>query len=229
MAGFVQWKHDSNGEGKTDFLTLKSGSTYKIRPLLEAYNFNKYFHKIDGKMRTAVVDDEVVSQLAAKYPSELNKPANRYAMYVIDRNDENKIKIMEFPISVYKAFCNSFDATKRKPGSRQDGSDWLIKKTGTGLNTSYETTFVDYTPLTEDEYEKFKKVLGGDLQRIAAIFPFSTLEEAEKKLFGPEEENDSDVSPKASAKKTVVAKPNTASASVSADTADAADDFDPDW
>jgi len=228
MSGFVQWNDVPGGDGsRAEFLSMKSGNTYKVRPLLDAYNFHKYFHKVDGKTRTAVVTEEVVALLAAKYPSELTKPANRYAMYVIDRNDGNKIKILEFPISVYKVFCNSFEANKKKPGSRLEGSDWLIKKSGAGLNTSYETTFVDYSPLTDEEYEALKVVLGGDKEKIATFFPFSSVEQAEKKLFNPDEEGSSN-SGQIDSSGTPASAASASSPTAPAASA-AADDFDPDW
>lgn len=215
MSGFVQWTDAPGGNGGTNYLTMVSGNTYKVRPLLIPINFHKYFNKVDGKTRTAVVTEEVVAQMANKYP-ELGKPANRYGMYVIDRNDDNKIKILEFPITVYKAFVNSFEATKKKPGSRTDGSDWLIKKSGAGLKTSYEATFVDYTPLTQGEYDALMTLLDGNMKKIATFFPFLSLADAEKKLFASEEDSgqiDSSGTP----------------ASASASTTESADDFDPDW
>lgn len=236
MSGFVQWDNVPSGDGsRAEFLQLKSGNTYKVRPLLDAYNFHKYFHKVEGqKMRTAIVTEETVGLMAAKYPSELNKPANRYAMYVIDRNDGNKIKIMEFPFSIYKAFCNSFDATKKMPSHKTDGSDWLIKKSGVGLNTSYETTFVTNTPLTDEEFANLKEVTGGDREKIATIFPFCSLEVAEKKLFNPDEEGSGQIdasgspAPVAAAPAPSPADQSPAAQDVAA-TTESSEDFDPDW
>ncbi len=223
MSGFVQWNEVPSGGERTNFLALKSGNTYKVRPLLQPLNFCKYFHKVDGKMRTAVVSEEVVAQLAAKYPlTELSKPANRYAMYVFDRNDDSKIKVMEFPISVYRQFANSFQATNNEPGSKINGSDWVIKITGTGFNTTYETTFVANTPLTEEEIKAVKAELAGDSEKLATIFPFNDVAAAEKRLFNPDENGNG-------GQTTIASSSVTTTASATDATVDSNEDFNPDW
>lgn len=219
MSGFVQWNEVPSGGG-TNFLALKSGNTYKIRPLLQPLNFCKYFHKVDGKMRTAVVSEEVVAQMASKHP-QLNRPANRYAMYVLDRNDDDKIKVMEFPISVYKQFANSFQATGNEPGSNKNGSDWVIKISGSGYNTTYETTFVAGTPLTEEEVNAIKVELGGDMEKLATIFPFNDVAGAEKKLFNPDENGNAGQTTTATTTATTTSQTD---ASVDSD-----EEFNPDW
>ncbi len=225
MSGFVQWNEVPSGGERTNFLALKSGNTYKIRPLLQPLNFHKYFHKVDGKMRTAVVSEEVVAQMAAKYP-DLGKPANRYAMYVLDRNDNNQIKVMEFPISVYKQFSNSFQATNNEPGSKVNGSDWMIKISGTGFNTTYETTFIANTPLTEEEINVVKTELAGDSEKLATIFPFNEVPQAEKRLFNPDEKGNG-----GQASSPAVSAPAVSSPAVSGivPSTGSDEDFNPDW
>ena len=145
--------------------------------------------------------------------------------------DGNKIKILEFPVTVFKAFVNSFEATKKKPGSRTEGSDWLIKKAGAGLKTSYEATFVDYTPLTQDEYDALMTILDGDMKRIAVYFPFLSVADAEKKLFAPEEDGGGgggSGSGSGSGSGQIDSSGTPASATTSS-TTESADDFDPDW
>ena len=185
--GYVQWDKvapdTSNG---SKFLRLKSGNTFKVRPLLLPVHFWKFFHDKDGKKRNAVVSEEVIEQMMATHP-ELKKPANRYAIYIIDRADE-KVKIMEGPQTVFREFRNRFEATGDKPGGGADGGDWQIKITGVGLNTNYAITFLNQTPLTDEEKEKIKEELGGDKDKLQKIFKFCTVEEAEAKLFSDGEE-----------------------------------------
>ena len=228
MSGFVQWNEVPNrGGGQAEFLALKSGNTYKIRPLFKPLNFYKYFHKVDGKLRTAIVSEEIVSQLSAMHP-ELNKPANRYAMYVLDRNDDNKVKIMEFSVSVFKNFSNRFQLTGEEPGSNKNGSDWAIKVSGSGFSTVYETTFIKNTPLTNDEVEAVKTELGGDMEKLATIFKFLDLKSAEKKLFESGEDDNSHNSPSVSNKSTVKVS-SELEIDNDDDISDSVGDFNPDW
>jgi len=185
--GYVEWAEvapeNSNG---SKFLRLKTGNTFKVRPLLLPVHFWKFFHERNGKKRNAVVSEEIIEQMMATHP-ELKKPANRYAIYIIDRSD-GQVKIMEGPQTVFREFRNRFEATGEKPGGGADGGDWQIKITGAGLNTSYSTIFINQTPLTDDEKEKIKEELGGDKEKLQKIFKFCTIEEAEAKLFSDEVE-----------------------------------------
>ena len=185
--GYVEWAEvapeNSNG---SKFLRLKTGNTFKIRPLLLPVHFWKFFHEKNGKKRNAVVPEEIIEQMMATH-SELKKPANRYAIYIIDRGD-GQVKIMEGPQTVFREFRNRFEATGEKPGGGADGGDWQIKVTGAGLGTSYSTIFINQTPLTDDEKEKIKEELGGDKEKLQKIFKFCTVEEAEAKLFSDEVE-----------------------------------------
>ena len=189
-SGYVQWGEVKTGNGGTEFLQLKSGVTKTVRPIMKLIHFQKFFHKPEGgKLRTAVVSDEVSAQMMVNHP-ELKKPANRFVIYVIDREDE-KVRIMEFPVTVYKAFSDRFEATGKNPAGGAEDGDYRIKVSGSGMTTSYTTTFLDNSPLTEKEKELIKEELGGDKEKLLKIYKFNTVEEAEKKLFSSEEEEGS--------------------------------------
>ena len=190
--GFVQWDQVAPDSGNGNkFLRLKTGNTFKVRPLLLPVRFWKFFHAKDGKKRHAVVSEEIIEQMMATHP-ELKKPAKRYAIYVIDRADE-KVKIMEGPQTVFREFRNRFEATGEKPGGGADGGDWQIKITGVGLNTTYAVTFLNQTPLTDEEKEKIKEELkdsdgNSDKEKLQKFYKFCTVEEAEARLFSDGEE-----------------------------------------
>jgi len=143
-------------------------------------------------------------------------------------SDDNKIKIMEFSVSVFKNFSNRFQLTGEEPGSNKNGSDWAIKVTGSGFSTVYETTFIRNTPLTQDEVEAVKTELGGDMEKLSTIFKFLNIAEAEKKLFESGEDNNSYSGSSVSNKSTV--KVSSELENLDADDAsDSVGDFDPDW
>jgi hypothetical protein len=223
MTGYVEWENvapkSSRGGEMLDFLRLKSGNTYRIRPLHKPVHFYKYFHRAeDGKLRTALTGDLSDSIVATNHP-ELKKPANRYAIFVIDRNDGNNIKIMEAPVTVFKHFRDRFEATGQKPGGNKDGGDWQIKITGSGLNTEYSVTYLKDTPLTQEELKSFSEVMAGDKERLGKIYKIDSQEEIEKKLFGPFDEEPVTED---------VVTTETSSNDVS-DEGTNEEDFDPDW
>lgn len=217
-SGFVQWKMSNSG-GSSEFLQLKSGGNYRVRPVLQPLSFQKCFNKIGTQTRSAVMSEEVAKQIKQKHP-ELGNPANRYAIYVLDRNDGNKVKIMEFTVSVYRQFCNRYQATGKDPSGGNTGGDWSIRVEGSKLTTKYYATFIEDSPLTNEEKDSIKKELNGDKEKLAKIFKYNSLEEAEKRLFGPDEEEEEEGEENVEEEKETGNKTDEDSSN---------DDFDPGW
>ncbi len=191
MTEYVQWgsvPKSGGGGDRGEFLKLKTGNTYRIRPVFDPVKFFKYFHKNDKRLRTAICAKPDVCPVRDRHP-ELKKPSLRYAAYVIDRNDGNKVKILEAPQSVFRPIGSSFEATGKNPGSGKDGSDWQIKVTGTGLNTTYDVAFAGNTPLNQEERASIKEALDGDMKKLQKLYKVDTADEIEEKLFGDPNKN----------------------------------------
>ena len=137
MTEYVQWDSipttGGSGDGeKNEYLRFESGKTYKIRPIFSPVKFFKYFHKHDGRLRTAIYGNPETCPVRDRH-SELKKPSLRFAVYVIDRSD-GKIKILESPQTVFRPIGKSLEITGKNPGSGKDGSDWSVSVSGKGLN-----------------------------------------------------------------------------------------------
>lgn len=184
MAEFCAWDSipTSGGGEKSDFLRLESGKSYKIRPIFSPVKFFKYFHKHDGRLRTAVCAKPDTCPVRDKHP-ELKKPSLRFAAYVIDRADGN-VKILEAPQTVFRPIGASLEMTGKNPGGGKDGSDWYIKVTGKGLNTTYDVGFIEPSPLTPEERDDIKEALDGDKEKLQKLYKIDTPQEIEEKLFG---------------------------------------------
>lgn len=186
MAEYIQWDvvtkgSEGNGE-KGEYLRLQSGNTYRIRPLFKLVKFYKYFHKKDGKLRTAICQDPRTCPVRDKHP-DLQKPSLRFASYIIDRKD-GKVKILEGPQTVFRPLGSSFEMTGKEPGGSKDGSDWSIKVTGKGYNTKYDVVFIENTPITKEERELITEAVEGDKEKLAKVYKDDTPEQIEEKLFG---------------------------------------------
>ena len=194
MTEYVQWgsvpEDNSGGGDMSEFLKLKTGNTYKIRPVFDPVKFFKYFHKHEGKLKTAICEKPDVCPVRDRHP-ELKKPSMRYAAYVIDRAD-GKIKILEAPQSVFRPIGSTFESTGKNPGSGKDGSDFQIKVTGVGLGTKYDVAWAGQTPLTADERASLKEALDGDMKKLQKLYKVDTPEQIEAKLFGSSDDSDSD-------------------------------------
>ncbi len=230
MTEYTQWGEISKSSGsgeKSEFLKLKSGGTYRIRPVFDPVKFFKYFHKHENRLRTAICARYDVCPVRDKHP-ELKKPSLRYAAYIIDRAD-NKVKILEAPQTVFRPIGSSFEGTGKNPGSGPDGSDWLIKVVGSGLNTTYEVAFAGNTPLTQEEKASIKEALDGDMKKLQKLYKVDTPDEIEEKLFGEANKPNENFSDGSDFEASPASAPAPVSTSTPAPVATSADDSDDDW
>ena len=197
MNGVIDWgdfipnsSGSSNVGGRMDFLWLKSGSTYRVRPVHKPVIFYKYFYKNGTKLRTAICKEPSTCTVKINHP-ELDTPSERFAILVIDRAD-GKVKVMEFPKSVFLSIKAWWTATQKNPGGN-DGVDWAINVAGSGQKgTKYTSTPIEASPFTNEEKQLIVKVLkdeeGNDTAILEKIFKAHSPEDIEKKLFGELEE-----------------------------------------
>jgi len=192
---YVEWKDvapakdgfPGTDEKNVQYLWLKSGKTYKIRPIHLPVHFYKYFQKQGNKVRIAICGDPDNCPVRMSHPDL--KPQERYAIFVIDRAD-NKIKVMEGPRSVFLPMRKRSEITGKMPGSKE-GGDWQIEITGSGLRTEYFVTYIEDNPFSTEEMAMIKKVLGADKERLKKIFKVDDPNTIEKKLFGNEDDDES--------------------------------------
>lgn len=104
-------------------------------------------------------------------------PQRRHACEVFDRDDGNKLKILEAPDSVFSHFGNWFKATGINPSS-SEGTDWFIwvKSNAAGQSEYSATPDIKSSPFTEDE----KKILASPPFDINKVIKIKTSEEIKK-------------------------------------------------
>ena len=194
MNGVIDWgdfipnsSGGNSGDGsRMDFLWLKSGNTYRVRPVHKPVIFYKYFFTNEGKLRTAICKEPSTCAVKVNHP-ELDSPSERFSILVIDRAD-GKVKVMEFPKSVFLSIKAWWTATQKNPGGNE-GVDWAIQVTGTGKQgTKYTSTPIEASPFTNEEKQMIVKVLkdeeGNDTKVLEKIFKAHPADVIEKKLFG---------------------------------------------
>lgn len=131
---FTNFNPDKKNKGNgITFLRFESGKTYKLRPFGSCVEFYKLFI---AKGKPSIIVDPGDKDEAAKMLSEATgkeiRPSYRNAMFVIDREDSNKIKILEGGPQIFDAFGNWSTSSGIKPGAGQAG-DWAITVTGEGV------------------------------------------------------------------------------------------------
>ena len=184
MTSKIDWntvgnaENSSGGEGNSRSLTFirwNDGNVYHLRPLGSAIQFLKAGMSHNGSYRSIVIDDP--DNPTIKKYSNMNI-AKRYAVNVLDR-DDNKIKIMEGPISIFRELGSYHKHTGRNPGAAE-GGDFRISVTGNLKQRRYKTEFEKNTTLTAEEKAMIKKEGLFDLEKIFKVVENDQIEE---KLF----------------------------------------------
>ena len=103
-------------------------------------------------------------------------PQRRHACLVFDRDDGNKLKIMEAGDSVFVHFGNWLKENKINPSSNE-ATDWSIWVKSNGGTTEYSATpSMKPSPFTEEE----KKILANPPFDINKVIKIKTSEEIKK-------------------------------------------------
>jgi len=155
-------------------LKLEPGE-YKVRPIHKLINFWRIWNKHNETSRTVICSDPSNSMVIKKHNLQ---PIMRYAINIIDRAD-NTIKILEAPPSVIEGFKSWFKATKKNPSGAKEGGDFAIQVSGQGMKRRYVVTFVEATPLTNDEMANAKQ----NLYDLEKLYKANSEEEMERILF----------------------------------------------
>lgn len=255
MASTVEWDdiappkpRNSGGGGGTGggsgkYGKFEANKEYLLRPVLKPVKFYKYYHKLDGALRTAITDDADTCVVLQKHKSSgLRKAQERRGFLAFDRNDNNKLKIWEVPPSAIEAFKHFKKLTKdpanpngKEPGGPH-GGDFLFKivcpSGQKDRDTTYVVEFAEAKPFTEEE-KAFVKANKEEFN-LEKIFASNTPEEIETRLLGPAptKENNynrprNDGGSSSASKPAVVAPPKVAEKPVETVAAQSSDQDDP--
>jgi hypothetical protein len=165
MSKFVGWDESTGGKGfgSSQFLKLQAGNKYKVRLVGKAIKYLQHWDPI--ACRSPGVD-AATGQVLDPLIQMGFEPKPRYAIWVIDRDDNNKLKVMDFPASLFDSFKEWKQAQNEEPGGLK-GCDWQIKVTpgpgGDRRKTKYSAMTLDRAPFTEEETKSVKDM--GDISK----------------------------------------------------------------
>lgn len=184
---YIKWskieKRESGNSGGGDggiFLKFKEGK-FRVRCVGEPFFYEQIFipKKVTGTDRDIPVispgkDEDPLVRLGYS-------PSERVAVNVLDRKDENKLKIMRVGPSVFNHIVNYCEETGVEPGDPKQGPDILITVEDPGGNPrqrKYTVTFLPPTPLKKTEAKKIKD--DGGLHDLEKYFKSTPVEEIEE-------------------------------------------------
>lgn len=163
-AGQVSWgqvaKRGNKGGARSlwnqvDKLKLRDPNTqYRLRLIGDPYQYWKLYEPIEVKL-----DPEYNNELEVFKAG--HKPSPRFAIWVIDRNDGDKIKLFEGGPMIFSQFGTYQDIIGDDPGG-EDGPDWSVSfKDPVGDNgkpnprlRQYRCMHVKPAPFTEEEKKR---------------------------------------------------------------------------
>lgn len=191
MATNVDWtslaslKTTAKAGGGSLFLKLESGKEYKVRPVGEAVQFYKIF--INGINRSVNIDvnppslvNDIAALLSEHFGQEI-KPQMRYAIKVLDRDDNNRVKILESSATIFKMMATWSKGSDMKVGSSKAG-DWIITAEGVKPQIKYNASFLKNTPITEAEVKMISELKGKPEYDLSKVYDSVTLENVLEKL-----------------------------------------------
>ena len=150
-----------------------------FRPIGKAVRFYKTF--VNKKPLLVDLEHKAAAEkiLTDLTNSEV-KLQNRFAMFVIDRED-GKVKILEGNYKMMEAFANWSSVNGVAPGAKE-GGDWSISVTGSGFGgpnpRRYQTGFMRPSVVTGEELEMLKDLKEKlNLEEIFIAVPLDKLAE----------------------------------------------------
>lgn len=168
MPKYVPWDQQprsSKGNGSTQFLKLEAGKKYRVRLVSKPLVFFQHWDPIACRSPQPGEDGKIVDPLMLMG----FEPKRRYSIWVLDRDDANKLKIMDFPPTLYEQFVEWKNDFNDDPGG-PNGPDWNIRLEipgGDKRRTKYKANHLDRKPFTKDEADAIAN--GGLNEKLADL------------------------------------------------------------
>jgi hypothetical protein len=157
MSKFVTWDtQNDRPKGSNGFLKLEHGNKYRVRLVSNAVQYFQHWDPVICRSPGADAEGKTVDPLMLMGYA----PKKRYAIWVIHRDDENKLKIMDFPPTLFDQFVDWKSTFNNDNPGGSTGPDWIIKVERPGNDpkrTKYKANYLDRTPFTEEELKRFKE------------------------------------------------------------------------
>jgi len=162
MSQIVDWdelpKNPSSkgdGKGKSDgvkYLKFEDGKRYRIRLISKPVAYQQHWKPVIVRSPGTDKDGNVIDPLM-----QLGfKPETRYSIWILDREDNNTLKVMDFGASIYKEIVEWKVGFSEEPGG-MNGPDFQIKIEGIKRNRKYKILALERKPFTQEELDMFKQ------------------------------------------------------------------------
>lgn len=156
MAQFVDFdesnlpKNSGKGKSGVEFLKLEPNKKYRLRFVGKAFQYLQHWEPVICRSPEKDAQGNVIDPLMLKGFT----PKRRYSIWVLDRDDGNKLKLLDFSTAIYITVTEWQSAYNKEAGGNE-GPDWQIKievpPNGNRRQAKHKALALDRTPFTEEE------------------------------------------------------------------------------
>jgi hypothetical protein len=176
----------SGGGGGGRFLRLEANKAYLLRPVGKPIKYYQWGNEVNGKYRTAIVDDPDKSTVAPRHPN-LKRAQERRAFLAYHRDDGNTLKFVDLPATALEPFKMFKKVAQIDPSDANEGGLFqltVVSPTGKkDRQTKYALEFKGKAPVTAEEKQFY--IDHKDSYNLEEQYKGLSDEEIEKRLFDP--------------------------------------------
>lgn len=181
-------KKDSKGAG---FLKLEAPGTYTVRLVLDPIAYLQHWEPVICR---SPFKDEKTGEIIDPLMALGHEPKQRFACWVLHREDNSALKLMDFPPSLAKDFRKWSQANGNESAGGMKAPDFrvIVEKGETKLRTKYNAIHMNLAPFTEEEIAVLKAAGGkeGLMDKLRELRRDNTPEEiralmAQRGISGP--------------------------------------------
>lgn len=164
MPKFVDWNSSpkdtmkSKGKNSGLFLRLEDGVKYRLRLVSKAVEYHQHWSPIICRSPGFDEKNQPIDPLIQMG----YEPQRRFAIWVLNRDNDNMLQIIDFPLSLLEKFMDWKNSFSEDPGGVA-GPDFIVlveKKPGKGKfknSKEYRATAGPQTKFTEEELARIRQ------------------------------------------------------------------------
>lgn len=144
------------GKGKSSsFLKLEPGNTYTVRLVLDPLCYLQHWEPVICR---SPYKDEKTGQVIDPLMALGHEPKERFACWVLHREDGNSLKLMDFSMGMAKSFKKWSQANGGESAGGMKAPDFriIVEKGETRMRTTYTAVPMNPAPFSQEEIAMLK-------------------------------------------------------------------------
>jgi len=153
------------------YLRLQEGESAVIRPVRRLFSFFRHYKPIQ-----AIVSIDVVMKRLDPFVVKGDLAYRRHAIYILDRNDGDSLKIYEFGNTILNELKKHMICLNSNNPTGKNGANFRISRCGRYTSTCYEVTMEEKNSLSEKDIDHIKD----NIVPFSDIYKYTALSELQE-------------------------------------------------